>query len=437
MPNKDATLFPQRESRLPADHRKPQHTTTASPEWTGATIWGFMLARRIDAAAQEVSIDVLGFRLSDEQEQLKRTAREFARKEILPVAAHYDEAEEFPYEVMRKTWEVGLMNLEVPEPFGGLGLGVLDSILVLEELNYACAGTATIVAANDLASTPLLVAGSEEQKKEYLGRLTSDCKFAAYGLTEPGSGSDAASLSTSYRRDGDCFVLNGTKHFITNGSVADWYVIFATRDKRQRHAGISCFVVEAAAKGVTAAKMKGKLGQRASDTAEIVLEDVRVPASSLVGEEGAGFKIAMQTFDRTRPQIGAIGIGVTERALDECKTYALERKQFGQPIAEFQAIQFMLADMAIDLEAMRLLTYKAGWLVDEGERSSVVSSYAKAFSADRAMQVATNAVQIFGGYGYMKEYPVEKLMRDIKLVQIYEGTSQIQRVVIARNLLRS
>ncbi|MFQ5352408.1 MAG: acyl-CoA dehydrogenase family protein [Candidatus Binatia bacterium] len=378
----------------------------------------------------------MGFELTQEQLQLQNTAREFARNEVIPVAAEFDELESFPADLLRRAWEVGLMNLEVPPEYGGLGLGILDSIIVMEELNYGCAGFATIIAANDLASTPLLIAGSEEQKQRFLGALTSGCCFAAYALTEPDSGSDVASMSTSYRKDGGNYVLNGVKHFITNGSVADWYTVFATRDKGMKHGGISCFVVSADSDGVTATKMAGKMGQRCSDTAEIVFEDVKVPSSALVGEEGQGFKIAMETFDRTRPQIGSICVGLSRRALDESRAYALERKQFGQPIANFQAIQFMLADMAIEVEAMRLLTYKAGWMIDNGSRSSIVSSYAKAFGADRAMQITTNAVQVFGGYGYMKDYPVEKLMRDAKLVQIYEGTSQIQRVVIARNLLK-
>ncbi|RMF19971.1 MAG: acyl-CoA dehydrogenase [Deltaproteobacteria bacterium] len=379
---------------------------------------------------------MLGFTLTEEQEQLKKTARDFTRNEIIPVAAKYDETEEFPAEIMRKAWEVGLMNFEVPQEYGGLGLGVLDSILVLEEINYGCSGMATIIAVNDLAMTPLLLAGNEEQKKEYLGRLVNDGVFGAYALTEPGSGSDAASLSTTYEAVGDEYVLNGSKIFISNGSVANWMVVFATKDRSLRHKGISCFVVDADTPGITATKMRGKLGQRAADTAEIVFEDCRIPKSALVGAEGEGFKIAMRTFDRTRPQIVAVSIGISQRALDECKRYALERQQFGQPIANFQAIQFMLADMAINLEAMRLLAYKAAWEIDNGGGSSILSSYAKAFGADRAMEIATNAVQIFGGYGYMKEYPVEKLMRDAKLVQIYEGTSQVQRMVIARNLLK-
>jgi len=380
---------------------------------------------------------MLGFTLTPEQEQLKKTARDFARNEIIPVAAHYDEAEEFPAEVMRRAWELGLINFEVPPEHGGLGLGVLDTILVLEEINYGCSGMGTIIAVNDLAATPLLLAGNDEQKREYLGRLTSDCLFAGYALTEPGSGSDAASLSATYREVGDEYVLNGTKVFISNGSVANWVTVFATRDKSLGHKGISCFVVDADAPGFTATKMHGKLGQRASDTAELVFEDCRIPKSALVGAEGEGFKIAMRTFDRTRPQIVCCSLGITARALDESKAYALERQQFGQPIANFQAIQFMLADMAIELEAMKLLTYKAAWEIDHRGGSSILSSYAKAFGADRTMEIATNAVQIFGGYGYMKEYPVEKLMRDAKLVQVYEGTSQIQRMVIARKLLHA
>ncbi len=378
---------------------------------------------------------MLSFEISEEQKQLKQTAHDFAVNEIIPVAAKYDEEEKFPWEVMKKAWEVGLLNLEAPPECGGLGLGVLDTILVHEEINYGCAGMATIMAANELASTPIIVAGNDEQKQRFLGELTSECAFGAYALSEPGSGSDAASISTTYREVGDEYVLNGVKHFITNGTVARWYTVFATKDKDMRHKGISAFVVPADTPGITANPMKGKLGQRASDTAEIVFEDVKIPKSALLGAEGQGFKIAMETFDRTRPVIGSICVGVTARALDESRKYALERKQFGQPIANFQAIQFMLADMAIDLEAMRLLTYKAGWLIDTGARSPIVSSYSKAFGADRAMQHCINAVQIFGGFGYFKEYPVEKLMRDIKLVQIYEGTSQIQRVVISRNVL--
>jgi acyl-CoA dehydrogenase len=283
----------------------------------------------------------------------------------------------------------------------------------------------------------LLIAGNEQQKATYLGALMKKLTFCAFAITEPGAGSDVAGMSTSYRREGDEYVINGTKHFISNGSVADWYVTFATSDKRLKHKGISCFVFPATMPGITSRRMHGKLGQRAADTAEIFFEDVRIPASALVGREGEGFKYAMGTFDKSRPEIGAIAIGISQRALDECLKYSRQRNAFGQPIANFQAVQFMMADMAINIEASRLLTYKAAWLVDQGAPPNATSAIAKAFSADACMKNTTDAVQIFGGYGYMKEYPVEKLMRDAKLLQIYEGTSQIQRVVIARDLLKS
>ncbi len=379
---------------------------------------------------------MFSFEMTPEQRELKELARRFAADEVIPVARQFDEEEEFPADVCRKAWELGLMNLEVPKEFGGAGLGVLDTILILEELNYGCAGVTNALAANGLAAVPLLIAGTDEQKKEYLGQLAREVSFAAFCTTEPGAGSDVAGLSTTYRKVGDEYVLNGVKHFISNGTVASWYAAFATKDKSLKHQGISCFVFPADLPGIRKNRMKDKLGQRAADTAEVVFEDVKVPRRALVGEEGQGFKIAMQTFDRTRPEIGAICIGIAQRALDEATKYALERQQFGQPIANFQAIQFMLADMAIDVEAMRLLTYKAAWMIDQGAPASIVSSYAKAFGADATMRITTDAVQVFGGYGYMKEYPVEKLMRDAKLLQIYEGTSQIQRVVIARNLLK-
>jgi len=379
---------------------------------------------------------MLSFDLTPEQQQLKETARRFAADEIIPVAGQCDEEQRFPLDVCKKAWELGLMNLEVPQEFGGMGLGILDACLVLEELNYGCAGITNACAANGLAAHPLLIAGTDAQKTRYLGQLSSELTFAAFCITEPGAGSDAGGISTTYRRVGDEFVLNGTKHFISNGSMAHWYVAFATRDRKERHSGISAFVFPADLPGIKKHRMKNKLGQRAADTSEVVFEELRLPKDALVGAEGDGFKIAMKTFDRSRPEIGAIAIGVSQRALDEATRYAKERQQFGQPIANFQAVQFMLADMAIDVEAMRLLTYKAAWLLDNGAPSSIVSSYAKAFGADHAMRITTDAVQVFGGYGYMKEYPVEKLMRDAKLLQIYEGTSQIQRVVIARNLLK-
>jgi acyl-CoA dehydrogenase len=379
---------------------------------------------------------MLGFNLSDEQLELKGLAHKFAEQEIIPRAREYDQKETFPRDVCERAFAAGLMNFGVPKELGGPGLGVLDTSLIVEELNYGCAGISNAVGANDLATLPLLIAGNQDQKQRYLGALVEKLTFCAFAITEPGAGSDVASMSTNYRRDGDEFVINGVKHFISNGSVADWYVTFATSDKRLKHKGISCFVFPANLPGITRRRMHGKLGQRAADTGEIFYEDVRVPKSALVGNEGEGFKYAMGTFDMSRPEIGAIAIGIAQRALDECLKYSRQRTAFGQPIANFQAIQFMMADMAIEIEASRLLTYKAAWLVDQGHSPNAISSYAKAFSADACMRITTDAVQIFGGYGYMNEYPVEKLMRDAKLLQIYEGTSQIQRVVIARDLLK-
>ncbi|MGO9799736.1 MAG: acyl-CoA dehydrogenase family protein [Candidatus Binatus sp.] len=379
---------------------------------------------------------MLGFDLTDEQRELKELAHKFAEQEIIPRAREYDDKEIFPVDVCEKAFAAGLMNFGVPKELGGPGLGVLDTCLIVEELNYGCSGISNAVGANDLATLPILIAGSDEQNRTYLGQLVKKLTFCAFAITEPGAGSDVAAMSTTYRREGDEFILNGTKHFISNGSRADWYVTFATADKRLKHKGISCFVFPSSVPGITRNRMHGKLGQRAADTGEIFFEDVRIPASALVGREGEGFKYAMATFDHSRPEISAIAIGIAQRALDECLKYSKQRSAFGQPIANFQAIQFMMADMAIQIEAMRLLTYKAAWLVDRGEGANTISAYAKAFSADATMQITTDAVQIFGGYGYMKDYPVEKLMRDAKLLQIYEGTSQIQRVVIARNLLK-
>src|SRR6202790_5585405 len=379
---------------------------------------------------------MIGFELTEEQCDLRRLAREFAEREMIPRAREYDEKEIFPRDVCEAAFKAGLMNLGVPREQGGPGLNILDSTIIIEELNYGCSGMANAVGANELATLPLVVAGNEEQKSVYLGRLVKELTLCAFAITEPGAGSDVAAMSTTYRREGDEFIINGNKHFISNGSKADWYVTFATSDKRLKHKGISCFVFPSDVPGITSRRMHGKLGQRAADTGEIFYEDVRVPASALVGREGEGFKYAMGTFDKSRPEIGAIATGVAQRALDECLKYSQQRSAFGQPIASFQAIQFMMADMAINIEASRLLTYKAAWLVDKGEGANTISAYAKAFSADATMRITTDAVQIFGGYGYMKEYPVEKLMRDAKLLQIYEGTSQIQRVVIARNLLK-
>ena len=373
---------------------------------------------------------------TDEQNALVETARKFTRDHIIPVAQKLDEHGEFPREIFNKAWELGLTNIEIPEENGGLGLSCLDNVLVLEEVNYGCAAVGTTLAANTLGAMPLILAGNDEQKKEYLGRLTSEPVFAAYACSEPEAGSDVAGMTTRYEKHGDEFVLTGQKRWITNGGVANWYLVFATSDRKLRHKGMSAFIVEASMAGVSVGKKEDKMGQRASNTTDVILEEVRVPRKNLVGVEGDGFKLAMKTFDRSRPWIGAGALGLMRRALDESVRYAKERKTFGVPIAQHQAIQFMIAEMGIAYEASRLLTHKAAERIDGGDLQSIVSAYSKAFSADAAMRVTTDAVQIFGGYGYTKEYPVEKLMRDAKLLQIYEGTSQIQRVVIARHLLK-
>jgi acyl-CoA dehydrogenase len=378
---------------------------------------------------------MVGFDLTEEQQQLVDTAREFARKEIVPAAARLDEEGTFPREICAKAWETGLMNCEIPEANGGLGLSCLSHCLVLEELAWGCMGVATTMEGNMLGSMPLVLAGSEEQKKEYFGRLLGKPIFAAYACSEPDAGSDVAGMKSRYRKVGDEYVLTGQKRWITNGGVADFYLTFARAEGTERHKGITCFVVDRATPGVSVGKKENKMGQRASNTTDVIFEDVKLTKKNLVGAEGEGFKIAMRTFDRTRPWIAAGAAGIIRRCMEESRAYALDRKTFGVPIAQHQAVQFMIADMAIAYESTRLLCHKAAWAIDQGQADSIVSSYAKAHGADAAMRVATDAVQVFGGYGYTKEYPVEKLMRDAKLLQIYEGTSQIQRMVIARHVL--
>jgi acyl-CoA dehydrogenase len=376
------------------------------------------------------------FRLTDEQLALQETARRFAQTEIAPIAAHHDQTGEFPMDVMRKAWELGLSSSSIPAVYGGVGLSIFDAVLVVEELAWGCAGMGTSLMCNDLGLTPIVVGGSEEQKKEWLGQLTKSFSMVSFCLSEPGAGSDVAGLQLLAEKDGGHYVLNGTKCWITNGGVADLFTVFATLDRSLRHQGVCAFVMPANTPGITIGKKEDKMGQRASDTRVIHFDNVRVPAAQRLGEEGEGFRIAMRTLDTTRPSIGSLAVGIARRALEESVSYAKERKAFGFPIAGFQAVQFMLADMAKDIEAARLLTYQSAWMIDQGQRASKHSSFAKCFATDMAMRVTTDAVQVFGGNGYTKEYPVEKLMRDAKLMQIYEGTNQIQRLVIARELLK-
>jgi acyl-CoA dehydrogenase len=376
------------------------------------------------------------FGLDDELTSLQQTARRFADEEVIPVAAEYDVSGEFPRELLRRAWELGLASTFIPADYGGVGLSVLGACVAVEEISRGCSGVTTSILSNDLGLTPILVGGSEEQKREWLTPCAEEFKILAFCLSEPGAGSDVAGLQLHAEKDGDDYVLNGTKAWITNGGEADVYTVFATLDRSARHAGICAFVLARDTPGLTPGKKEDKMGQRASDTRVIHFDDVRVPARQRLGAEGEGFKIAMATLDRTRPLIGALATGIARRALEESIAYAGERKAFGQAIGDFQAIQFMLADMAKDIEASRLLTHQSAWLLDQGRSASKQSSMAKCFSTDAAMKATTDAVQIFGGNGYTREYPVEKLMRDAKLMQIYEGTNQIQRVVIARELMR-
>ncbi len=374
---------------------------------------------------------MIDFTLTDEQKDLRDLAHDFAAKEIRPVAWEYDRDSTFPHDVIKKAWDVGLMNAHIPEEYGGGGLGALDGAIIEEEIAWGCSGIGTSLACNGLACAPVALGGSEEIKRHYLGMLTEELKLASFCLTEPEAGSDVSGMRTTAVRKGDKYVLNGTKVFITNGSHADWYTVYAKTDKDAGHRGISAFVVPREA-GVVVDKKEDKLGQRASDTAMVSFNDVEIPADHLLGEENKGFKLAMMTLDRTRPGVAAAATGISRAAFEFARDYSKERVQFGVPIAMHQAIQFMIADMATKIEASRLLTWQSASLLDQGKSNTLASSHAKRFAADSAMEVTTDAVQVYGGYGFIKEYPVEKLMRDAKIMQLYEGTSQIQRLVIAR-----
>jgi acyl-CoA dehydrogenase len=376
----------------------------------------------------------ISFALSDEQKALRDLAHEFAEKEIRPKAAEYDENSTHPADIIDKAHEVGLMNVHVPEEYGGLGLPGFEGMLISEELSWGCSGMAVSIVCNTLGAGPVLVGGSDEQKREWLSPLTEEPILCSFALSEPDAGSDAARIKTTAERVGDEYVLNGSKMFITNAGHAAWSVVFASTDKSKGHRGLSAFIVPMDAQGVVIEKHLDKMGQRATDTSAFAMTDVRVPVANRIGAEGEGFKIAMKTLDLTRPGTAAGAVGVARAAFDYAKEYATERVTFDVPIAMHQGVSFLIADMATEIEAARLLVWKAAWLQDQGKRATLQSSFAKRFAADTAMKVTTDAVQVFGGYGYIKEYPAEKLMRDAKLFQIYEGTSQIQRLVIAKEL---
>jgi acyl-CoA dehydrogenase len=376
----------------------------------------------------------ISFALTEEQRSLRALAREFAAKEIRPKAAEYDAHSTHPADVIAKAHELGLMNLHVPEVYGGLGMSAFDGMLVGEELNWGCSGMGTAIGANGLGSAPVILAGTDEQKATWLPPLVEAPLLCSFGLTEPDAGSDVARMKSVAERRGDEYVLNGSKTFITNAGHAAWTVVFAKTDPAKGHKGISAFVVPMDTPGVTIEQHLDKMGQRSTDTSAFALTDVVIPAENRLGEEGEGFKIAMKTLDFTRPGTAAGAVGVAQAAFEHAVEYAKQRVTFDVPIAMHQGVNFMIADMATEIAAARLLVWQSAWLHDQGRRATLESSFAKRFSADTAMKVTTDAVQVFGGYGYIKEYPVEKLMRDAKLFQIYEGTSQIQRLVIAKEL---
>jgi alkylation response protein AidB-like acyl-CoA dehydrogenase len=376
------------------------------------------------------------FWLSDDEQHTRELTRAIAREQIAPLAAQVDEAELYPAGALRQLGQAGLMGLYVPEAYGGAGLGALAFCLAVEEIAWACASTAVIYLVQYAAGYPIVSHGTEAQKERYLPRLAAGEITAALSISEPGAGSDAASMTTTAVRKRDRYLLNGTKMWVTNGSQAGLLTLFATVDRARGHKGVTAFLVEPTFPGFAIGKLERKMGIRGSPTVALHLSDCEVPVENRLGEEGQGFRVALGALDRSRPAVGAQAVGIAQAALDAATAYAKERRQFDRPIADFQGIQFMLADMAMHVHASRLLVHHAAALVDRGVTGTALeSSMAKCFAADTAMKVATDAVQVFGGYGYTREYPVERFMRDAKITQIYEGTNQIQRVVIARELL--
>ncbi|CAI4233082.1 unnamed protein product [Auanema sp. JU1783] len=403
---------------------------------------GIMLSRilpRLHPVATNVSATrSMSFDLTDTQKEIQQTALHFAKEELVPIAAKHDETGEFPWDIVKKAHSLGFMNPQIPEKYGGPGMSTLETALIVEALCYGCTGLQLAIMGPSLALAPVYIAGSEEQKKKYLGWLAAEPIIASYCVTEPGAGSDVNGVRTKAEKKGDEYIINGSKAWITGGGHAKWFFVLARTDsdpKTPAGKAFTAFLVDGDTPGIVRGKKEKNMGQRCADTRTITFEDVRVPASAILGSHGSGFKVAMGAFDMTRPGVAAGALGLSWRALDESAKYALQRKTFGTEIANHQAVQFMLADMAMNLELSRLVTYRAAQDVDNKVRSSYFASIAKCFAADTANQAAANAVQIFGGNGFNSEYPVEKLMRDAKIYQIYEGTSQIQRMVIARMLL--
>lgn len=377
------------------------------------------------------------FQLTEEQEMLRKMVRDFAENEVAPTAAERDEEERFDREIFNKMAELGLTGIPWPEEYGGIGADFVSYVIAVEELSRVCASTGVTLSAHlSLASWPIYKYGNEEQKQNFLRRLATGEALGAYALSEPGAGSDVVSMRMTAKEDGDDYILNGNKVWITNGGVADIYIVFAKTDQDARHRGISAFIVEKGTEGFSFGKKEKKLGIRSSPTTELIFENCRVPKENMLGKEGEGFKVAMTTLDGGRNGIAAQAVGIAQGALDAAVDYAKEREQFGKPIAHNQGISFKLADMATDVEASRLLTYQAAWLESNKLPYGKESAMSKLFAGDAAMRVTTEAVQVFGGYGYTKDYPVERFMRDAKITQIYEGTNEIQRLVIGRMLTK-
>jgi acyl-CoA dehydrogenase len=380
---------------------------------------------------------MVNFKLDDIQEGLRELAHDFALDEVRPNAEHWDEKSQYPKDAISKAHELGILNLHIPEAYGGMGLGCMEEVLVNEELAWGDPGFATAAYSNGLTAAPIITGGTEEQKEKYLGWLIEKPSIAAYAVTEPGAGSDVAAIQSTAVKDGDDYILNGNKMWITGAGKADWFFVLAYTDKDAGYKGMSGFIVESNWDGVSLGKKESNMGQRASDTRAVNFENVRVPAANLVGgKEGGGWFNAMAAFDVSRPSIAAHATGISRAAYEHSLQYADERMTFGKKLHQHQAIQFMLADMKTEIEAARLLTWKSAWMMDNGMRNTEFAAHAKRFAADAAMKITTDAVQIFGGYGYSEEYPVARLMRAAKVMQIYEGSSQVQRMIIGREIVR-
>jgi len=378
---------------------------------------------------------MIDFRLTDEQLELQNETRKFAQEFMIPYAHYYDKSGEFPRPIIQKCWEEGLMNLSIPEEYGGQGLGSIEQCIVVEEMAAGCAGMTTSIYVNTLGAEPILVAGNDEQKEKYLRPLIEELKFASFACSEPGMGSDVAGIQTRVKKEGSNYVLNGSKFWITNAPHADYFTVFASLDPSKRHKALCAFIVEADTPGVKTGRPVEKMGHRASTTSSVMFRDAKIPEENILGDEGKGFGIAMKTFAMTRPSIAAFATGLARAAMEYARDYVNKREVFAQKLREFEVIQFKLAEMYMKIEASRALYLKAAWTADNVGDSTIPASVAKAYATDVAMETASEALQIHGGYGYIDQYPLEKLFRDAKLYQIYEGTSEVQRLILGRHVL--